>query len=65
MLVCGVQNEVGETPLHVASDRGNVAVMKALIEGGAVVNAVEADDGLTPLMYAVMGEGVDAAKLLV
>ena len=48
-----------ETPLHVASERGDVEVLKLLIKAGADVNAI-AQYG-TPLHYAV--KGVDSSSI--
>ena len=45
----------GERPLHVASSRGNMEEIAALVEGGAEVNA-PGDLGNTPLHEAV-GQG--------
>jgi len=43
----------GETPLMVASKRGNVATVRALLSGGANPNAKEANGGQTALMWAL------------
>jgi uncharacterized protein len=45
----------GERPLHVASSRGNMEEISALVEGGAEINA-PGDLGNTPLHEAV-GQG--------
>jgi ankyrin repeat protein len=46
----------GERPLHVASARGNLDEMAALIDAGAEINAL-GEIGNTPLQEAV-GQGV-------
>ena len=35
-VVCTLQN--GDTPLHIASEEGNVAAIEALLKNGAVIN---------------------------
>jgi len=41
----------GMTPLHRATDGGHVAVIGALVKGGAHVDGAD-EDGWTPLMFA-------------
>ena len=53
----------GERPLHVASSRGNIDEMTALLEAGAEVNA-PGDIGNTPLHEAVGQGHVEAIRLL-
>ena len=40
------------TPLHITAWKGHLAVMEALLQGGADVNQAETDDGYTPLIMA-------------
>lgn len=58
------QNDVGETLLHVACDRGNMTIVSQLLANGAEVDPKEDVDGMTPFMYAVMNDHWDVAKLL-
>ncbi len=53
----------GNTPLHVAAVRGDLAELTALLDGGADINAV-GELGYTPLHYAVSQEMLEAAELL-
>lgn len=53
-------NASNETPLMMAALRGQVPVMRALIERGAAVNR----DGWTPLHYAASGPSGEAVGLL-
>lgn len=41
------------SPLHIASEKGNTAIVVALIEEGADVNVKGGDKGNTPLMLTV------------
>ncbi len=54
----------GATPLHLAADGKNLAVMKLLIANGADVNARK-QDGITPLIVAILARDFDAAALLI
>lgn len=49
-----IRNDYGYTPLHAASDTGNLDVAEVLIAHGADVNAV-ANDGATPLHTINLG----------
>jgi ankyrin repeat protein len=53
----------GDRPIHIAARRGNVADLKALIEGGAEKN-VQGDRDFTPLHNAVLHNQIDAVKFL-
>ena len=56
-------DETGQTPLHMASDKGHVECVSILIEAGADVNATD-DAGISILGAAVFGENVDVVKML-
>ncbi len=59
----GAKDEVGWTPLHVASDSGSIETAKLLIERGADVEAKD-NDGWTPLHSASLKNHIETAKLL-
>ena len=50
--------------LHVASERGYLDIMEALLEAGAQVNALAAKDHSTPLILAATLPNPAAVKLL-
>ena len=57
-----ISNIYGKTALHFASEKGNLMMVKFLINGGAQVNAKEDYMGQTPLHYAYSSE---VAKYLI
>jgi ankyrin repeat protein len=58
-------NPRGElTPLMYATRQGNMSAVRALVEGGADINAVSADHS-TPLVLATINGSFDVAKYLV
>mmetsp|Transcript_9908 Transcript_9908/g.20631 ORF Transcript_9908/g.20631 Transcript_9908/m.20631 type:complete len:392 (+) Transcript_9908:30-1205(+) len=56
-------DEAGQTPLHLATDRGHIDCVKALILAGADANSVD-NDGISILQAAVIGGDRDCSKLL-
>ena len=56
-------DESGQTPLHLATDRGHIDCVKALILAGADVNSVD-NDGISILQAAVIGGDKDCSRLL-
>ena len=56
-------DESGQTPLHLATDRGHIHCVKALILAGANVNSVD-NDGISILQAAVIGGDKDCSRLL-
>ncbi|UKJ88157.2 hypothetical protein MACJ_000600 [Theileria orientalis] len=59
-----VRSPEGLTALHLAADRGNVDMVKCLIEHGANVNSVD-DNGDTPLHVAIESQEDEVVKYLV
>ncbi|AFY89462.1 ankyrin repeat domain-containing protein [Chroococcidiopsis thermalis] len=59
-------DELGKTPLHHASQKGHIAVIKLLLEAGADVNAHdESKIGDTPLGEVAGNCDFEVAKLLI
>ena len=58
------KDNVGRTPLHVATIRNSKAVAEFLISSGADLNARN-EYGYTPLHSAAWGNSLDLAKLLI
>ncbi len=59
----GAKDEVGWTPLHVASDSGSIETAKLLLDRGADVNAKD-EWGKTPLHWASIENYIETAELL-
>lgn len=57
-------NKKGATPLAAASHKGNVRIMKYLIDAGAQVNAYNSSSGSTPLIQAAHFGHLEAVQLL-
>ncbi len=53
----------GDTPLHVAAERGKPVIARMLVEHGAGLEALN-DDGHTPMALAVLAGKVQVARLL-
>ncbi|HXV86303.1 MAG TPA: ankyrin repeat domain-containing protein, partial [Gemmatimonadales bacterium] len=60
----GTLTSTGATALHFAAASGQPDVIRALLEGGAKVNARDGYADRTPLMFAVAADQVDAVKAL-
>ncbi|KAH9991577.1 ankyrin repeat-containing domain protein [Russula vinacea] len=57
------QNEDGETPLHLASQEGQVEAVCMLLQHGADVNA-QNKNGLTPFRLALQGGLEEVTRVL-
>lgn len=57
------RGQYGYTPLHLAADRGHVALAKLLLENGADRQAKDEDDQ-TPLQLAIISGQDDIVKML-
>ncbi len=62
--VNGTNNELKATPLHTAASRGNLAMVRELVESGAEVEIADCG-GRTALMYASKSGSVAASRYLV
>ena len=60
-----VNTAMDETPLFVASRKGQVDCVRLLIDDGADVNKARTDNGWTPLYVASQNGNVDCVRLLV
>ena len=58
-----IKNRSGDTPLHIAVERQNQAIVKMLIESGADVNA-KTIKGQTPLSQALVNLDKELTPLL-
>lgn len=57
------KNEMGQTPLHLAAEKGQKEIVEMLLEKGADVNATD-KEGRTPLHDAVFYRHYEIAKIL-
>ncbi|KAL9116136.1 MAG: hypothetical protein Q9227_000505 [Pyrenula ochraceoflavens] len=62
-LQMNLKDEIGRTPLHYAALRGNATAIKALLEGGADVDA-KSCKGDTPLVWACFSHSLESVQLL-
>ena len=56
-------DDSGQTPLHLAADRGHIQCMKALVLAGADINSVD-NDGISVLQAGVISGDSDCCRLL-
>ena len=59
-----MRSPAGTTPLHIASFRGDTAVLRTLLEAGADPNAV-GEHGSTPLHAALEQKYLQVARILI
>lgn len=59
----GLQDNAGQSPLHLASSRGHVNVVRVLLAGGADALAQD-KDGRTPFRYAVSKGHLHVTRVL-
>lgn len=57
-------NSAGTSPVMRAAATNQVMVLNSLISSGALINRAD-KDGMTPLHYAVLGDGLAATALLI
>lgn len=57
------KDDFGTTPLHIAVEKGNIPIIKQLIQKGAEVNAKD-NDGRTPLDFLAMRPNEEIEELL-
>lgn len=57
-------NQSGEENLHAACKEGNIQLVKTLLDRGAMVNSLDAND-CTPLQMACKGGNLDVVKLII
>ncbi|KAI7845669.1 hypothetical protein COHA_000783 [Chlorella ohadii] len=58
------RNLLGQTPLHIASEFGNIAVVRLLLERGHPVNVFAYEEPRTPLHMAVLEGHTEVVDLL-
>ncbi|KAL7676382.1 hypothetical protein ACOME3_002636 [Neoechinorhynchus agilis] len=59
-----VSQDKPDTPLGIAAERGNMEIVQYLLDHGALIELVDCESGLTPLMRAVVADRVDLCDLL-
>lgn len=57
------RDDGGRYPLHNASERGHLSIMRLLVEDGADIEC-ETDSGYTPLIMAAWSRNIEAVRLL-
>ena len=55
---------MNKTPLHEATNKGHIAVVKELLASGADVNARDCS-GKTPLHQALLNDHIEAVQILI
>jgi ankyrin repeat protein len=63
-MAVNMRDYTGQTPLHGAAERGNVAIVRFLLENGAEINAADKDNRI-PLHLAAQNGHIEIVKLLI
>ncbi len=58
-------NNVGETPVYAASQKGYLDILGRLIAAGADINQAKTDNGATPLFIACYNKHIEIVKKLI
>ena len=59
------KTDSGSSPLYIASQNGNEATVKVLLNAGGNVNQAQTTTGCTPLFQASQNGHVDTVKVLI
>ncbi len=65
LLLCLAGQTFGSTPLYIASNNGDVKVVRTLLGAGAAVNQARVRDGLGPCGWSVLSASLCVRMLMV